>query len=340
MLSINQFLAQGDTIKTLKKQIKEGYLSHALLIKGEEGIGKWSLALAITAALLCEAPEDDLEPCGKCRACQQIASLSHPDLTVLKKGEPLAPTNVKTVIPVSDVQEMIRRIGKRGYQSERHIVIIRHAEDMDVQAQNNILKTLEDPPEDVYFFLTSIHTEKILPTIISRCRILMVHPWKYEEILASLKSEGLSGPRAEAAAFEAGGSFGKAFRIARDSDYWEFRSEVIHDFLECRERSQISEIGIKWKDRKEDADALFSILESFFSNILHIKYDKSCTRIKTEDIPQKWLTFAHHSEMSRILELKEKVTYSRRQIAFSINFQAVVEQLLLSFLEALDSCST
>ena len=117
MISLKDFLPQGESIAALIRQIREGTLPHALMISGEEGTGKWTLALAIAASLLCESPDAGMEPCGQCKSCEQIKLLAHPDLTVLKKGEPLVPTTTKTVIPVSDVQEMIRRIGRKGYQS-------------------------------------------------------------------------------------------------------------------------------------------------------------------------------------------------------------------------------
>ena len=339
MISLKDFLPQGESIAALIRQIREGTLPHALMISGEEGTGKWTLALAIAASLLCESPDAGMEPCGRCKSCEQIKQLAHPDFTVLKKGEPLVPTTTKTVIPVSDVQEMIRRIGRKGYQSDRHIVIIRHAEDLDAQAQNNMLKTLEDPPTDVYFFLTCIHVEKVLPTVISRCRPLVLHPWKIREVLSVLQQEGITGSIAESAALEADGSFGKAVKIAGDSHYWEFRNEVIQDFLQRRERSEIPQISSKWKDRKDEADAALSVVESFFSRIVRLKLGVPNLQKDSSDIPQAWQDFARKADLSLVIRMQDAVANARKQIYFSINIQAVVEQLILTFLEALDLCS-
>ena len=110
-------------------------------------MGKMTLARAIAASLLCEGDQREEMPCGKCRACLQMENLSHPDLIVMQKGEPLIPADrKKTVIPVDDIREMIRRTGLRGFESNRHAIIVRHAEDMTEEAQNAMLKTLEEPP--------------------------------------------------------------------------------------------------------------------------------------------------------------------------------------------------
>ena len=332
MIPLESFLPQGEIISVLSRQLRDGTMTHALLITGETGVGKWTLARALAASLLCDQPEDKRQPCGKCKACEETEALTHPDLTVLQLGAPLVPTETKTSIPVTDVEELIRRIGRKGFQNPRRVVIIRRAEDMNTAAQNKLLKTLEEPPEDVFFLLTCRNAEKLLPTIVSRCRMLLIHPWDDGEILRVLEENGFSGPKAQDAVREAGGSFGQALSIMGDGEYWAFREEVIRDFLGTDRRSDIFRISSAWKDRKDESERLFSVLDRLISRMMHYSLALSGGD-GLESYPPVWKDFAERAEISDYAALMEAVSLARRRTQSSVSFQAVTEQLILSLME-------
>ncbi len=339
MIPLEGFLPQGEIISALTDQIRQDRMSHALLISGETGMGKWTLAKAIAAALLCENRRGARLPCGECRSCGQMENLSHPDLIVLRKGEHLVQTDVNSVIPVADMEEVVRRVGQRGYQSDRHAVIIRHAEDMNDAAQNKLLKTLEEPPEGTFFLLTCIHQEKLLPTIISRCQPLKLHPWPERAVLHALAENGFSGEKAAEAAREAEGSFGLALEMAGDERYWEFRAEVFRDFLGCEKRSDIFAVGEKWKEkeRRAEAEKMLSMLERFFSRLL-----RRTLRLEGEPenipyCPARWKQFADRARMEDYVRIREAIGLARRRLESSVPFQAVTEQLIFTLMEAVDT---
>ena len=308
---------------------------HALLISGEAGTGKWSLAQAIASALLCQGNGE--KPCGKCRACIQMENLEHPDLIVLQKGVPISPEIKKprANIPVDDIREMIRRTSVHALEGNRHAVIIRHAEDMGHEAQNALLKTLEEPPEGTFFLLTCIRVNELLPTIISRCRPLKMHPWSEKTIINALREHGIPDDRARHAAAAAHGSIGAALKIAEDESYWQFRKEVVDDFLECPSRSEILKISTKWKDRKAEADALFSILEDSLNQMLH----RRCGAVPDgeDDIPARWKQFSTQAEMEKYTKLFDGLLLARKRTAAQVNFQAVIEQVILMLMEAIST---
>ena len=320
MLFPKDFLSQGETLNSLLRKIHEGRMTHALLISGEEGLGKWSLAQALAAALLCEDDSPLARPCGKCRACIQMESLSHPDLIVIRKGAPLVPSDVKTSIPVSDIQEMIRRVGLKGYEGTRRVVLVRHAEDMNDSAQNKMLKTLEEPPEETYFLMTCVNADKLLPTIVSQ-----------------LERKGYEHAKAEDAALESGGSPGRALQIAGDEAYWAFRDEILRDFFGCTERSRISEISSRWKDRKDQADMLFSALNLYISRMMHASLLESGEAMPLEKLPDPWKSWLSRSAPGDYVRLLDAVSLARKRLMANVNFQIVVEQLIFALLEALDS---
>ena len=115
-LDFQSFAEQGEWVFLLQRQIRENTLAHALLITGEEGVGKKTLADLLAAALLCRDP--DLAPCGECRSCSQLRLNAHPDLIRIQKGKPIAPTESKTVIPVTDIIELETRCASHPFEGE------------------------------------------------------------------------------------------------------------------------------------------------------------------------------------------------------------------------------
>lgn len=309
-------------------------MTHGLLISGEAGIGKWSLAWSLAAALLCENSDAGVKPCGKCKACMEVAALTHPDLIVLRKGEHLDPSaEAKTVIPVDDIKAMIGMVSLQGFQGNKHIVIIRHAEDMNQAAQNKLLKTLEEPPEGTHFLLTCVNADQLLPTIVSRCRPLKMHPWGDREVMRVLTENGIDSARALQAVLDAGGSFGKGLRIAGDEEYWHFREEVIQDFLGGSSRSGILKVSTKWKDRKDEAEAIFTVLDQCFSRMAHQRLGLGSSGAA---LPPPWEKFSQRAELSDFIKLNEALTLARKRVRSQVQFQTVIEQLILTLMEAVD----
>ena len=333
MISLRSFYPQGEAVVSLERQLQNERMTHALLICGEPGIGKWTLSQAIAAYLLCEDGGSG-RPCGKCRSCIQLEQLEHPDLIILEKDRPLTVSESKTVIPVSDIEEMIRRINRKGFQSDRHVVIIRHAEDMKAEAQNKLLKTLENPPDQTYFLLTCIKTDLILSTVLSRCRVLNLHPWGKEAVLRILEEHGITGSLAEKSAAASGGSPGRALQIAGDDSYWLFRREVCEDFFDVSSRSRILSVSNKWKDRKGETEMLFSVLENILHDMMHRSFQQDSLSLADDNIPDRWRDFTQRAGAEEYSRLFDSIQLARKRIAANVNFQAVIEQLLLIFMEA------
>lgn len=332
MIPLQSFYPQGEAVMSLERQLQNERMTHALLICGEPGIGKWTLAQTVAAYLFCEESGSS-KPCGRCRSCAQMEHLEHPDLIVLEKNKPISASDSKSVIPVSDVEEMIRRINRKGFQSDCHVVIIRHAEDMKAEAQNKLLKTLENPPDHTYFLLTCTKTDLILSTVLSRCRIFNLHPWGNEAVLHILAEHGITGSLAEKSAAVSGGSPGRALQIAGDESYWLFRREVCEDFLDVSSRSKILSVSNKWKDRKGETEMLFSVLENYMHDMMRRSLQQDSFSAD-DDIPDLWRGFAQRAGAEDYSRLFSGIQTARKRIAANVNFQAVIEQLLLIFMEA------
>jgi DNA polymerase-3 subunit delta' len=164
----------------LAKAIRSGRLSGSFLLVGSPGVGKQSIATLLAQTLLCETtPPDQMNPCGSCSACVQVAAGTHPDL--IRVGKP----NDKSFIPLelligrpdSRMQEgFCRDLRLRPMMGNRKVAILQDADFLNEEGANCLLKTLEEPPAGAIILLIGTSEQRQLPTIRSRCRIIRVGP--------------------------------------------------------------------------------------------------------------------------------------------------------------------
>ena len=182
--------------------------SHAWLIHGNSGIGKTQFALAAGASLLCETPENALA-CGKCQACNWVLNANHPDIkrirpdsiTLQEYGEQAlsADSTADLKKPSNEIRiAQLRALGNwftiATHKSGYRVAIIYPANDMNNITANALLKILEEPPEKTVFLLVSDHLDKLLPTIISRCRRLAIPVPNTNTSLQWLAKQGVNNP--------------------------------------------------------------------------------------------------------------------------------------------------
>lgn len=153
--------------QTLQQRLDEGTLPHALLVTAEAGVGKRSWADHAAHMLVCsQSPA----PCGRCRQCRLVAGDSHPDIRTY------GPENRSRVIRVSQIRELIGFAMTSPQVSHRKVAIIDRADQLNPSAANALLKTLEEPPEDLVLILLQESGRPILPTIRSRCQVMTLPP--------------------------------------------------------------------------------------------------------------------------------------------------------------------
>ena len=161
-------------------------MPHAFLFVGPEGIGKLTFALRLAQTLLCErVPPVELAPCGLCPGCVQVIGGTHPDL--LRVGRP----EDKHELPIRVIRDLCLDLGLKPARGGRKIAIVDDADDMNDEAANAFLKTLEEPPEGSVLILIGTSSETQLDTIISRCRVVRFAPLSDQELATVLVEQGV-----------------------------------------------------------------------------------------------------------------------------------------------------
>ncbi len=198
------------------RSVKAGRIAHAFLLSGPHGTGKRTCANYLTQIILCASPQ---APCGQCPACKKVMAGLHPDVQVV--GEEEKSISVDTIRALRD------QLALRPFEADRHITLIPRADRMTAQAQNALLKTLEEPAGGNVFFLLTDQPGAMLPTIVSRCRRLRFSPVSVEACAAILAEKGVEPGRARLAAACAQGAVGRALEIAGDEDYLPLRGKAL-----------------------------------------------------------------------------------------------------------------
>ena len=199
-------------------------LPHALLLRGQEGIGKLDFATAFTHALLCQSPLPNGQACGTCPSCNWLAQSHHPDFRLLSPelesdnsdDAPVATASSrKSQITVAQIRELSTFHELSSHQSGgRRIVLIHPAEALNPASANALLKILEEPPAGVIFLLVSHQPQRLLPTILSRCQKIDMPVPQLETAAAWLSEQGVKDASSHLA--YAGGSPLLALRNAAE----------------------------------------------------------------------------------------------------------------------------
>jgi DNA polymerase-3 subunit delta' len=195
-------------IALLARALARDTLPPAVLFAGPQGIGKRRIALAVAEAFNCQKPGSDGDACGKCATCVRIRRGSHPDVIVLEPGD-------LGSIKIDSVREAIRSTGYRPFEARRRVIIIDNAEALTIDAQDALLKTLEEPPPSTTCILVTSLPDVLLPTVLSRCSIVRFAPLSAQEVARALvRDHDYDEKDARAAAADSDGSVGRALEAS------------------------------------------------------------------------------------------------------------------------------
>ena len=328
MLGFNDILGHEQIKEHFRNAVVTGKVSHAYILSGEAGMGRKSLANAFALSLLCE--KGMAEPCMQCHACKQVLSGNHPDLIYVTHEKPAS-------IGVDDIREQLNdTIQVRPYSSYYKIYIVDEAEKMTVQAQNALLKTIEEPPAYAVILLLTTNQDSFLPTILSRCVQLKLKPLKDTVVKEYLvQSLGEDESQADIYAAFARGNLGKAIHLAQSEEFGVMYKEMLRLLKHIKDTdiSELLDYIRKVKEENLDIRECLDFMQMWYRDILMYKTTKDINLLIFKDefsTVKSVSTTSGYDGLERILEAIDK---ARIRLDANVNTELVMELMLLTMKE-------
>ena len=328
MGSFKDVVGHKDILKYISSAVENNRVSHAYILNGERGSGKKMLANLFAMTLLCET--GDNEPCGKCHSCKQAESGNQPDIIRVTHEKPNS-------ISVDDIRTQVNNtVDIKPYQGPYKVYIIPQADMMTPQAQNAILKTIEEPPSYAVFLLLTENAETLLPTINSRCVMLKLRNIK-DTLIKKYLMENLEIPdyKADMCTAFAQGNMGRAIMLANSDHFNEIREEAVQ-LLKHINEMELNEIVAAVKNisvyKLEITDYL-DIIMIWYRDVLLYKATKEIDKVVFKDQLQSIKEQARKSSYEGIELILESLEKAKARLKANVNFDLVMELLFLTIKE-------
>lgn len=328
MGSFKDVVGHKDILKYISSAVENNRVSHAYILNGERGSGKKMLANLFAMTLLCET--GDNEPCGKCHSCKQAESGNHPDIIRVTHEKPNS-------ISVDDIRTQVNNtVDIKPYQGPYKVYIIPQADMMTPQAQNAILKTIEEPPSYAVFLLLTENAETLLPTINSRCVMLKLRNIK-DTLIKKYLMENLEIPdyKADMCTAFAQGNMGRAIMLANSDHFNEIREEAVQ-LLKHINEMELNEIVAAVKNMsvyKLEITDYLDIIMIWYRDVLLYKATKEIDKVVFKDQLQSIKEQARKSSYEGIELILESLEKAKARLKANVNFDLVMELLFLTIKE-------
>lgn len=324
-------IGQSLLLDRLNNMISGGRVAHAYLLKGPKGIGKTTIGEVFAKMLLCKS--SDTRPCNICQSCIQFASGNHPDyIYIVPKGRS---------IKIDQIRQLRQDIAIKPYQEGRKVYMIDDAHTMTQQAQNALLKTLEEPPAYATLILGTDNIHALLPTIISRCQTIPIRRLSSGDICTILRDRGLSTDEADVFAHMSAGIPGRAIEISLDERFKVLREGTIDylDKLFSMDRGELLRSTDLFMDNREDIDTILDILVVFMRDVLIYVETGDAVLIMNRDKLSIIDQYSKALTRRQVRNSIENIETARKMLDNNANYQLTIENMLLAISGGVELCS-
>lgn len=324
----DNIIGHKQVIEHFQKAIQLSKISHGYILNGEEGSGKKMFASIFAKTLQCE--KKGINPCGQCKSCKQSDTRNHPDIKWVTHEKPNS-------IGVDDLRgQLISDIQIKPYSGKYKIYIIDEAEKLTVQAQNSLLKTIEEPPDYGMILLLTTNAKGFLPTILSRCVILNLRPISDKQIKDYLMDQyNVPDYKADICVSFAQGNLGKAIKLVSSERFDEIKSQIVKlmDEMSTLEYSSLMDQVKEMEVYKTDIYEYLDLMLVWYRDVLLFKVanDINSLVFRAEyTIISKIATTSSYEGLEKIIAAIDK---AKVRLRANVNFGLVVELLLLTIKE-------
>ena len=309
---MRNFVGHSSLIENFKNRCSNGNLSHAQLISGEDGIGKSILAEILGKLIL----NGDL-------------NREYVDIINYRPS--------KASFGVDDVREIIDEVNKKPFEGDKKVIIIHQGNKLTIQAQNALLKTIEEPPTEVYIIILCESLELILDTIKSRCEIYKLTPLTKDELYKYIAIKGYDyseEEKASAIAFSEGIP-GRIDRYFSDTELQELRDKIVDLLLQLtnNEIEAILEKEEQLVSYKQNKEEVVNVLSSFIRDILVNKEVYNENLIINRDKIRSIERLTNEMSFKKLNKMLLGLQEARKNIKNNVSWAMTVRIMLMDFME-------
>lgn len=332
-----QIVGNETIFKYLRLLAFEDKLSPSYLFVGPRGVGKYLAARWFAAAVLCEHKSEQ-GPCGSCTNCRRVESGNHPDVSILTNADN------KMTIGIDEVREAIASVQTCSYEGGYRFWIIDEAQRLTEEAQNALLKTLEEPPDSLIIILVAQPEGHLLPTVVSRCRRFEFKALPYNLVQENLLSRGFEKNKALTAAKISEGSLGAALNFVQDNGLWDCRVAVLEILASLSSTQNLwGALGFASSLEKlcnssslKEKDHLLWILaiaSSFYRDLLLLKATASANLLINEDYMEKLSPIASEHKLGYFEKNLVAVDLAKYHVERNVKTTLLLQNLCLTLQE-------
>jgi DNA polymerase-3 subunit delta' len=311
-------------VNLLRQHIAHDAVRHAYLVTGPRGVGRRTLAIRFAQALNCPNPPAPGEACGTCRTCKQMESMRYTDLAVIQ-----AEVEGGT-LKIDQVREIQHTLSLKPYQSKYRVAIFLRFHEANPNAQNALLKTLEEAPAHVILVLTADNAEQLLPTIVSRCEIMRLRPLPVEVVTDYLQKNGAQPESARLLAHLSGGRPGQALRLKAEPEALTLRVEKLDDLMRLLSASRVEKFAYaeKLSREKETFRKVLLIWSSYWRDVM-LKTAQAQAPLANIDRLDEITALAGQLSLAQVRKIVCDTELGIERLEKNVNARLLVEVFLL-----------
>lgn len=327
-----QVRGQSAAVNMMRGVVTGGRVAHAYLFVGPKGVGKATTAWTAAAALLCEADEVAARPCGECASCTDVAARRHVDVYAL---EP-----VDDKILIDQVRRLQQHAMLRAVRGRYKVFLIEAIDTATEEAQNALLKVLEEPPGDTVFILIAHRETPLLPTIVSRC-VSVRFARLPKDVAASILRERFNyGDAAELGAALGDGSIAQATRLSPE-ELLERRRAALDFFNELlrADATAVPKIAESWHKRRDELIEIMDILQVWLRDVLLCQhrpavFEEPAAWLVNFDLVDELAAHARTLQPDAVVDALDHVLTFRRRLSENVGVRSLVDVLFLDLAAA------
>ncbi|TWD89599.1 DNA polymerase-3 subunit delta' [Neobacillus bataviensis] len=319
---------QPTVLKMLKNSLLKNRVAHAYLFEGMRGTGKKEISLLFTKSLFCEQLVEEYKPCESCNNCLRINNGNHPDVHIVE------PDGLS--IKVEQIRNLQAEFSKKGVESQHKVYVISHADKMSVSASNSLLKFLEEPNPGTVAFLLTEQVQQLLPTILSRCQVLVFQPLAPQMMIKQLIENGVHPAKAPLLA-QLTNNLEEALKLNVD-EWFAQAQKIVVKLYEVLKRNSLEAMVTLQGDwflhfkEKEQIQRGLDLLLLIFKDLLYIQLDRQEQLVFIEE-NERIRQYALQTSGRRLSDQMSAILDAKRKLQANMNPQLMMEQLVLKLQE-------